>query len=142
MGILCETPYPELHGTYHTVSPTGFVPEIDFSGKGFLSGKKNSADVMLYKDRDEKHPPYTASGQWNETIAFQERENGQELKSTDVNMPKSSPEMGDTLEQQDPWEPRNAWAGVIKASNNGDIQRTVDEKSKVEEAQRELRKLE
>ena len=50
--------------------------------------------------------------------------------------------MVDTLEQQEPLESRNTWAGVIKASSKGDIYRTADEKSKVEEAQRELRKLE
>ena len=141
-GILSGTPYPELHGTYHIVSSSGFISEIDFSGKGFLSGKKNSVEVMMYKDGDKKHPLYTVSGQWNENISFREGENGTELETIDVNALKSTPINVDSLEQQDPWESRNAWAGVIDALNRGDMRSTAAEKLKVEEAQRELRKLE
>ena len=50
--------YTELN---HIASSTGLVSEIDFSVKEFLSGRKNSVNVMLYQDRDEKHSQYTAS---------------------------------------------------------------------------------
>jgi hypothetical protein len=141
-GILSGTPYPELHGTYHIVSSSGFISEINFSGKGFMSGKKNSVDGTLYKNGDKENPLYTVSGQWNEKLWFCEGDKGTELEIIDVSTLKSAPMNVDSLECQDAWESRNAWAGVIRALNNGDMQKTVDEKSKVEEAQRRLRKLE
>ena len=105
--ILSGTPYPELYGTYHIVSSSGFVSEIGFSGQGFRSGWKNSVDAILYRDGDKKHPLYTISGQWNETIKFHEGGNGNELESIDVKMLRLTPMPIDKLEQQDPWESRN-----------------------------------
>lgn len=46
------------------------------------------------------------------------------------------------LDEQDPWESRRAWRGVIAALNRGDMQATSDEKAKVENGQREMRKRE
>jgi len=44
------------------------------------------------------------------------------------------------LEQQDPWESRKAWDGVISSINSGNMQGVADHKSELENAQRELRK--
>lgn len=43
-------------------------------------------------------------------------------------------------DRQDPWESRKAWQGVIAAIKAGNMQGVADEKSKLENAQRELRK--
>jgi len=99
-------------------------------------------DVALYKDGDKKYPLYTVSGQWNETLSFHEGDAAAEVESVDVSSLKSTPMIVEPLDKQDPWESRKAWAGVIDALNKGDMQKTVDEKSKVEQAQRQLRKLE
>jgi hypothetical protein len=101
-GILTGTPYPELHGTYHIVSSSGFISEIDFSGKGFLSGKKNSVDATLYKDGAKKHPIYSVSGQWNEKLSFNEMESGNAIEIIDVTTLKSTLMNVDHLDQQDP----------------------------------------
>jgi len=141
-GILSGTLYPELYGQYHIVSSSGFVAEIDFSGKGFLSGKKNGVDATLYREDDKNNPLFTVSGQWNYQIMIQEGDGGAEIEAIDVRSLASTPMLVDSLEEQDDWESRKVWAGVIAALNEGDMQKTVDEKSKVEEAQRELRKME
>jgi hypothetical protein len=141
-GILSGTLYPELHGQYHIVSSSGFVAEIDFSGKGFLSGKKNSVDAILYREEDKSNPLFTVSGQWNDQITIQEGERGAEIETIDVRSLASTPMHVDSKEEQDDWESRKVWAGVITALNEGDMQKTVDEKSRVEQAQRELRELE
>ncbi|KAG9234756.1 hypothetical protein BJ875DRAFT_504501 [Amylocarpus encephaloides] len=140
-GIMSGTPYPELMGTCHIVSSSGFVLEIDFSGKGFLSGKKNSVDATLYRDGDKKNPLYTASGQWNDKIVFQDGD-GKEVDAINLKTLQFTPMKVEPLDTQDPWESRKAWAGIIDALNKGDMQRTVSEKSKVEEAQRQQRKME
>jgi hypothetical protein len=141
-GILSGTLYPELSGKYHIVSSSGFVAEIDFSGKGFLSGKKNSVDAILYREENKNSPLFTVSGQWNDQIMIQEGDGGAEIETIDVRSLVLTPMLVDSLEEQDDWESRKAWAGVITALNRGDMQKTVDEKSKVEQAQRELRTLE
>jgi hypothetical protein len=141
-GILSGTLYPELYGQYHIVSSSGFVAEIDFSGKGFLSGKKNGVDAILYRKEDKNNPLFTVSGQWNDQITIQEGEGGAEIETIDVRSLASTPMHVDSKEEQDDWESRKAWAGVITALNEGDMQKTVDEKSRVEQAQRELRELE
>lgn len=46
------------------------------------------------------------------------------------------------IEEQDPLESRRAWAKVQDAINKGDLETTGIEKSKIENDQRELRKLE
>jgi hypothetical protein len=118
------------------------VAEIDFSGKGFLSGKKNSVDAVLFQVGDKKNPLFTVSGQWNDHITIHEGDGEEKVETVDVRSLASTPMHVDSLEDQDNWESRKAWAGVIAALNEGNMQKTVDEKSKVEQAQRELRKLE
>lgn len=46
------------------------------------------------------------------------------------------------IEEQDLWESRRAWTGVHEALNRGDMQGTSDEKAKIEQGQREMRKRE
>jgi len=142
-GILTGTTYPELNGEYHIVSSTGFVSEIDFSGKKWIGGKRHSVHAVVFKQGGEKRPMFTVSGQWNEDLIVREGgDDGSVIETINVPTLNSIPMEVETFEQQDEWESRKAWAGVIDALNNGDMQRTVDEKSKVEEAQREMRKQE
>ncbi|KAE9375152.1 Oxysterol-binding protein [Stipitochalara longipes BDJ] len=142
-GILSGNTYPELDGEYHIMSSTGFVSDIDFSGKKLIGGKKNSVHAIVFKQGEEKQPLFTVSGQWNEELTVYEGGDGGRAIET-INIPtlKSVPMQVEQLGQQDEWESRKAWAGVIAALNDGDMQRTVDEKSKVEEAQREMRREE
>lgn len=140
-GLISGTPHPELHGTYHISSSTGYISEIDFSGKGFLSGKKHSLDAILYEMNDKMNPLYTVTGQWNDQITIRDK-NNEDIETIDINTLQPTPMDVEDLSNQDPWESRKAWAHVIAALHRGDMQATVNEKSKVEKAQRELRKLE
>ncbi|KAK4540168.1 hypothetical protein LTR36_009754 [Oleoguttula mirabilis] len=47
---------PELHGSYPFVSSTGFVAEVDFTGKGFLGvgSKRNHVNAATYAADDKK----------------------------------------------------------------------------------------
>src|ERR1700712_1209244 len=63
-GILSGTMYPEIDGTYHIISSSGFVTETRFFGKGFFSGKRNSLEAIMYRRDDEsKKPLYVIRGQ-------------------------------------------------------------------------------
>ena len=72
-GFFSGKLYPELHGVYHIISSSGFTSEISFSGKGFLSGVKNSFEAKLYRYNDDtKSSLYTAQGQWSDEFSIWE----------------------------------------------------------------------
>ena len=63
-GILTGSPYPELQGSHSIVCSSGYVAEIDFSGKrmfGF-AGDRNHVVASVYAPGDRKHkePIYVA----------------------------------------------------------------------------------
>lgn len=143
--MLSGTPYPELNGTYHISSSSGFISEIDFTGKGMLGlkGTKHKFVASLYQTEDtRKEPLYTVNGTWNDTFTIHDNTNHTDLETYNTNAIPSAPLIVPPLSEQDPWESRRAWAGVIDALNHGNMRQTSDEKGKVEQGQREMRKKE
>lgn len=143
-GILTGGPYPELNGTYSIASSSGCVAEVDFSGKGALGlgGQKNHVQAAVYGADDQKRkkrPLYTVEGSWSESFTFKDAD-GQSLETYDVAAVPATECRTAPLEDQDPWESRKAWRGVIDAIHGGDMQRVADSKSSLENAQRALRK--
>lgn len=142
-GILTGGPYPELNGTYSIASSSGCVAEVDFSGKGALGlgGQKNHVQAAVYgaDDQKRKRPLYTVEGSWSESFTFKDAD-GQSLETYDVAAAPATECRTAPLEDQDPWESRKAWRGVIEAIHGGDMQRVADSKSSLENAQRALRK--
>ena len=144
-GLLTGTPYPELNGTYRISSSSGFTSEIDFTGTGFLgmSGKKNQFEARLYRTGDpEQKALYTAKGAWNDSFTIREATDDTNLETYNTNASPGAPLRVAPIQDQDPWESRRAWKGVIDALNRGDMQGTSDEKGKVENGQRAMRKRE
>ena len=142
-GLLSGHLYPELYGTYHIISSTGFISEIKFSGKGFFSGQKNSFEAKMYRREDKlQNALYTVRGQWNESFVIHDCKNASDIETYASNLSEPALLEIPDLEKQDPWETRRAWKEVIKALYKGDLQATIAEKSKIEEAQRALRKRE
>lgn len=85
---------------------------------------------------------YTVDGHWNDTFTFHDNTAQTDLETFDTNAQPALPLDVPSLEHQDSWESRKAWAGVISALHAGNMQRTSDEKKKVEEGQRRMRKEE
>jgi oxysterol-binding protein-related protein 9/10/11 len=142
-GILSGRLYPELSGIYHIISSTGFVSEISFSGQGFFSGVKNSFEAKIYHREDEtKSPIYIASGQWSGEFTIRDPSSATDIDTYSPGSIPPAPLHIPDLAYQDPWETRNAWKDVLTALGEGDMQRIVNEKSKLEEAQRAMRKKE
>ncbi|KAH9835951.1 KES1 protein [Teratosphaeria destructans] len=143
-GILTGGPYPELSGTYEIVSSSGFLAAINFSGKGILGfgGKKNHVVAKGYRqdDSERRSAVFMAEGSWSESFTITDS-SGQTRDTYNVASASAStfrvPEIG----QQDPWESRKAWSGVINGIRQGNMQDVATNKSKLENAQRGLRKL-
>jgi hypothetical protein len=148
-GFMSGALFPELSGTYHIVSSSGFVSDVVFSGASLLGGgQRNSVKATLYRrDDPSKTPLYTVSGCWSEgslTIYKGSGTNGEVVDVWDPTRPENalSEARVEPVESQDCWESRKAWQGVIAALRRGDMGDTVTEKSKVEKAQRVMRAAE
>lgn len=143
-GFMTGVLFPELHGTYHIVSSSGFVSEITFSGASLLgsSGKRNSVKAIVYRRGDtSKTPLYIISGCWSGCFEVRQGGTGEVMDIWDPNDPRNSISEAqvEPVENQDCWESRKAWNGVITALQGGHFGQAVTEKSKIENAQRELR---
>ncbi|KAF2758680.1 Oxysterol-binding protein [Pseudovirgaria hyperparasitica] len=138
-GVLSGTPYPELTGTVHLVSSTGYVAEISFEGKGFLRGSKNSVDARLFKVDMPEDPLYHVHGQWTSDLTIHDVKANKDVETYNVTAENSAKMSLAPLSEQDPWESRRAWEGVIASLQKGNMQGVSDAKSKVEQGQRQMR---
>ncbi|KAJ6261394.1 hypothetical protein Dda_4064 [Drechslerella dactyloides] len=138
-GLVYGTPYVELEKSTVIQSSSGYFAKIEYSGKGWVSGKKNSFTATLQKT-GSKEILYNISGQW--TDSFSIKKGKTEIDTYNAKTNPTTPLTIKALEEQHPLESRRAWAKVAAAIEKCDYEETGVEKSKIENAQRELRKKE
>ncbi|KAK1760180.1 protein kes1 [Echria macrotheca] len=141
-GFLGGCMYPEITGTYNIVSSSGFVSEMYFSGEGMIRGKRNTFTAKIYrKDDPKKQAIYEASGIWSEGWTVKDSRTGDIIEVYEVDAPENAPAPIDIrpLQEQDEWESRRAWAGVLAGMAAGDMRLVLAEKTKIEQAQRQMR---
>jgi len=144
-GFLSGCMYPEILGPHTIVSSSGFVTELNFSGEGVIRGKRNSFEARIYrKDDPKKKSIYEVAGVWSDGWTVKDSRTGEVLEKYKIDAPENGPvPISITpIEQQDPWESRRAWAGVLNGMAAGDMRQVVAEKTRIEEAQRQMRALE
>lgn len=142
-GFLSGHLHPELFGRHQIVSSSGYIAEMDFCGKGFLTGEKNHFSARVYhKDKTSQAPLYTLCGQWCDKYEIRKGDSDAVRESCDINALAPLPIHLPPITEQDPWETRRAWEKVRTALRKGEMQTTVLEKSKIENAQRTMRKRE
>ena len=143
-GLIYGSPFVELNKATYITSSSGYVSKIDYSGKGWLSGKKNSFTASLYPAGKEKDTIFNIDGQWTDSFTVHD---GASKKNTDIDSynAKTSRTTSLTvpaLDQQDAYESRKAWAKVADAIKKSDMDTVGAEKGKIENSQRDLRKKE
>lgn len=141
-GILRGAPYVELNGSSYIQSSSGYTSKIDYSGRGWIRGKRNSFTASVFRTGHEKDPLYTIDGQWNESFTLGDVKGARNLETFDTSSAQTTPLSLAPLDQQDPMESRRVWQKVAQAIERGDMEATSKEKSAVENAQRALRKKE
>lgn len=146
-NVLTGSPYPELYGTYQLFSTSGWTAEITFGGKSknpFSSSERNEFEASIYKYKDaSKKAAFTMKGIWSDSWTINDG-TGKQISSYKLADPANKPvsmQMA-PLNQQSPWESRRAWQGVAEPLTKGDFSTALDAKSKLENAQREMRKQE
>ena len=142
-GLIFGSPFVELNDKTYITSSSGFTAKIDYSGKGWLSGKKNSFTATMYPTGKERDTLYSVTGQWSKTFEISEgSKKGSIVDSYDAESTPTTPLTVAPVEDQDPLESRRAWSKVAKGIASGDMDFTGAEKTKIEVAQRELRQKE
>ncbi|PYH92603.1 oxysterol binding protein [Aspergillus ellipticus CBS 707.79] len=141
-SLIYGTPFVELEKTTRIASSTGYVAKIDYSGKGWLSGKKNTFSAVLFKESEsEKKPLYTVDGQWSDSFVIKDSRK-HEVDRFSVKESQTTPLTLAPVEQQDLYETRRAWKDVATGIEQGNMDAVSAAKSKIENAQREMRKVE
>ncbi|KAK5651728.1 hypothetical protein OQA88_11690 [Cercophora sp. LCS_1] len=143
-GLVFGSPFIELDGTSYITSSTGFTAKIDYSGRGWLSGKKNSFTATLFPSGRDKEVVFNITGQWTKSFDIYSgpaKYNSKDslVGSWDADQNPISELIIAPVEQQHPLESRRAWSKVAAAIAKSDLDAVGREKSKIENAQREAR---
>ncbi|KAI9371907.1 hypothetical protein BJX61DRAFT_509881 [Aspergillus egyptiacus] len=142
-SLIYGTPFIELEKSTYIVSSTGYIAKINYSGKGWLSGKKNTFNASLYKESDgEKKPLYTVEGQWSDSFTIKDARAKKDVETVSVHDLNTTPLSLAPIEEQDLYESRRAWRDVAANIESGNMEAVSTAKGKIENAQRELRKVE
>ncbi|KAK4570403.1 Oxysterol-binding protein 4 [Recurvomyces mirabilis] len=143
-GLITGSPYVELNKSSYIVGSNGFTSRIDYSGKGWVSGSKNSLSAIMYphgKEKDKHAVIYTAEGSWTDKFTIKDAKKST-VDTYDAKKEPKTPLKVAPIEEQDPLESRRAWKRVADAIVKGDLNQTSGEKTVIEEHQRALRKRE
>jgi hypothetical protein len=143
-GLIFGAPFIELDGSSYITSSSGYTAKIDYSGKGWLSGKKNSITATLYPTGKEKDVLYNITGVWTKSFEIHEgpaKHNSSKnlVETYDAVTAKTSALAVAPVEKQHPLESRRAWAKVAAGIAKGDMDAVSHEKTKIEQAQRDMR---
>ncbi|PHH76002.1 hypothetical protein CDD82_4187 [Ophiocordyceps australis] len=146
-GLIFGAPFVELDGASTIVSSSGYTAKVDYSGRGWLSGKKNSVTATVHPTGKDKEILYNITGQWNKEFEIfhgpaKKNSEGTSLGIYDAVGTAQTELQVAPLDKQHPLESRRAWAKVADAIQKGDLDVVATEKGKIEHAQRSLRALE
>lgn len=123
-GLVWGSPYIELTDSTAIVSDTGFVANIDYKGKGWVSGKAHSYKATLaHKGKTVR----SYEGTWTSI--------GKVSKSdeifTDATVPKTEVSVK-PIEEQSEWESRRLWRATAQGIRSGDYDAASRDKSRIE----------
>ena len=143
LGLFFGAPYAELTEKSYIVSSSGWIAEHEYSGRGWVSGVKNTIKTRIFEPGHDKHEKskYLIEGQWNVPESLQIRVRGEEGR--ELFAKKERQPVHITVDEKDyPYESRRTWSGVAKALKEGDYELASKLKSELESQQRTLRKEE
>lgn len=147
-GLITAAPFVELEGTSYIQASNGLLATVDFSGRGYFSGKKNTFKARIYRDKlssaNKTNALVTAAGQWSGKSYIGK---GSEAPSKgelfyDAHNAEAEHLIVKPIEEQHELEARKAWQNVAEAIKKSDYDMIHQEKSLIENSQRELRKKE
>ncbi|KAE8217697.1 hypothetical protein CF319_g8273 [Tilletia indica] len=148
-GLLFGSPYVELAQSSHIVSSSGYAAKIDYSGKGYFSGKAHSFKAFISDVADVAgaRALYNIEGSWTGESFFKgtgplvPASAGPKGLFWDAETPRTEPIIK-PIEEQEEMESRKIWKQVAEGIRNGDADVASRSKAKIENDQRLKRKAE
>lgn len=150
-GLISACPFVELEGTLWIQGLTGYIAKIEYSGKGYFTGRKHEFKARIFRDHvltaHKENAVVLISGQWLGKLyigkghAWPRGRHGDEL-FYDAMAIKPQQLQVKEIEKQHPLESRLAWQQVLEAIKRGDYQEIHNAKSVIENKQREMRRQE
>lgn len=148
-GLITALPFVELDGTSYIQSSNGYMAQIEFSGRGYFCGKKNSFKARIYRDQlaslTKENALATMAGQWSAKL-YIGKGAATPAKTDELFYDATSkkPEglVVKPIAEQHELESRRAWQKVAAAIKKSDYDLISHEKAIIENHQRELRKRE
>ncbi|CAN3368369.1 oxysterol-binding protein homolog 4 [Diutina catenulata] len=148
-GMIVASPFVELEGKSYIQCSNGLIAVIEYSGRGYVTGKKNTFKARIYNDAfssgKKEKALVTIAGQWSGSSYIAKGSTSPTSKNELFYDAKSqNPEklVVKPLDKQHHLESRHAWQKVAEAVKEGNYDKIHQEKSKIEEEQREMRKKE
>ncbi|KAI9487522.1 MAG: hypothetical protein EXX96DRAFT_553596 [Benjaminiella poitrasii] len=112
------------------------ICELDFKTKGFFSGQYNSVSGKVKKESTDE-VLYEISGQWSNEIFIKMAKASNKSLFFDVKSSSIHPKIIEDIIYQDPLESRRLWSKVTEAILKNDMDKATEEKTLIEDKQRE-----
>lgn len=139
-GLWYGSPYIELTDTSYIHSSTGLLATIQYSGKGYFTGKAHSFAASITPDKAPTSL-LEASGDWSGVSTVKK---GSLLPPGtvfwDANASPRKEVLVAPIEQQGPLESRRVWKKVAEGIRSGNYDLASKDKSRIENEQRAIRK--
>ncbi|KAK4147936.1 Oxysterol-binding protein-like protein OBPalpha [Dichotomopilus funicola] len=136
-GILFGKMKYELGDHSYVKCPeTGLSADIEFKTKGWVSGTYNAIGGVIKNDHTGEIL-YELSGLWNEEMFLKDVKTGQRDMFFNALRSKPSPPISRPLDEQEARESQRLWAKTAQAVKDRNHELATEEKTKIEEAQRE-----
>jgi hypothetical protein len=116
------------------------ICELEFRTKGFFSGAYNSIYGKI-KRESTGEVLYEITGKWSETIYIKDIQTGNKEALFSVHNSKIYPKIVEVEEKQEENESRKLWSKVTSALIGRDLDLATDEKTLIEDNQRNEAKL-
>lgn len=140
-GLIWGSPYIELSGTSHISSSSGYLATINYSGKGYFSGKAHTYKATVSPSSKPTHPLYTVEGEWSGVSKFKGSSPDGNKDSTFWDAGADREEVSvKPVEEQGPMESRKVWQKTAEGIRSQNYEAASKDKSRIENEQRQMRK--
>lgn len=140
-GLWFGSPYIELTEASYIHSSTGLLATVQYSGKGYFSGKPHTYNATVVKDSAPSTPLLEVGGDWS-GVSHVKR--GTLLSPNtvfwDANATPRAEVSVAPIDAQGPQESRRVWKTVAEGIRTGNYDLASKDKSRIENEQRALRK--
>ncbi|KAK0555370.1 Oxysterol-binding protein 4 [Tilletia horrida] len=143
-GLLYGAPYIELQGTSYIQSSTGYLATINYSGRGWVSGKAHSFKATISPSAAPTQAFYTIEGEWHKESRYKGKSatGAKDAVFWDADKTPRVEIQVKSVEEQEPMESRRVWAVTAAGIRKGDYDTASKDKSRIENEQRAKRKTE